>query len=56
MGTPAIREVVCLRATVDYLYQIDMHKIHEYEVTILEKFILYLLILLDRKNIKFLHP
>lgn len=34
-GTPAIGEAVGLGAAIDYLSQIGMQKIHEYEVTIL---------------------
>jgi selenocysteine lyase/cysteine desulfurase len=37
-GTPAIGEAVGLGAAVDYLSQIGMHKIHEYEVTVLTLF------------------
>lgn len=41
-GTPAIGEAVGLGAAIDYLSQIGMQKIHEYEVTILLSCLTYL--------------
>jgi selenocysteine lyase/cysteine desulfurase len=55
-GTPAIGEAVGLGAAVDYLSQIGMHKIHEYEVIITNFFTSYLLTSWIEQTVKILHP